>query len=388
MSTVIASPDRRSVRQLRHPAELRPFLVIWEVTRACDLACLHCRAEAIPRRHPDELTTDEGRRLLRQIASFGRPAPLVVLTGGDPFVRPDLVDLVAEGRELGLHVALSPSVTPRFTRDVLVELRDAGAGAISLSLDGATAGEHDAFRGVDGVFAATLEAAGWIRELGMRLQVNSTVTAGNADALPALLRLVDELGAGLWSVFFLVGTGRGAHLQALDAPDTEDVLHFLVDASAHVAIKTTEAPHYRRVLLQRHGGLPAPASPRYRRLRAGLDEVRPLLRAGRRPTRPPLDVNAGRGFVFVSHVGEVQPSGFLPLSAGSVRERTLPELYQASPLFRSLRDPDVLAGRCGRCEFRSICGGSRSRAYATAGDALGEDPTCAYEPAAAPRPAS
>ena len=372
--------ERPWLRGLRHDVEDRPFIVIWEVTRACDLACVHCRAEAIPERNPAELTTDEGRRLLDQVAAFGHPAPLMVLTGGDPFVRPDLADLVTHGRQIGLSVALSPSVTPRLTRPVLAELHDAGAKAVSLSLDGSTAERHDGFRGVDGVFEATMEAAGWVRELGMRLQLNTTVTATTAPDLPAVLRIVDALEAFLWSVFFLVGTGRGRHLVPLDAGATEAVMHFLVDASDHVGVKSTEAPHYRRVVAERQAGGVPPDHPLYRELRAGLAAVAPGLHRSGRHLRAPMDVNAGRGFVFVSHVGVVHPSGFLPLPAGSVRERPLTDIYRNSPLLRSLRDADRLGGDCGRCGFGDTCGGSRSRAFATAGDPLAADPSCAYVP--------
>lgn len=371
------------VRQLRHDVDQQPFIVIWEVTRACDLVCQHCRADAVHDRNPFELSTDEGRDLLDQIARFGPPHPLVVLTGGDPFMRDDLVDLVAHGTQRGLHVALSPSVTPRVDRDVLAELRAAGATAVSLSLDGPDAATHDGFRGVDGVFDATIEAARTVRELGFRLQLNTTVTRSTVATLPGVLRHVTDMDAFLWSVFFLVTTGRGSKLQPLDAPETEDVLHWLADVSHHVPVKTTEAPHFRRVVLQRAaagGGATTPRGPLHRRLQEGLDELRATRTLSERVPRPPLDVNAGRGFAFVDHVGGVYPSGFLPLPAGTVRERSLVEIYREAPLFRALRRPDGFGGRCGRCEFRTVCGGSRSRAYALAGDPLAEDASCVHQP--------
>jgi AdoMet-dependent heme synthase len=379
------------IRTLRHDPDEQPFIVIWEVTRACGLVCQHCRADAIRDRHPAELTTAEGRRLLDELASFGPPRPLVVLTGGDPFEREDLEELVAYGTAKGLHVSLSPSVTPRLTGPTLARLRDAGARAVSLSLDGATAATHDGFRGVDGVYAATLDAARTIRGLGLRLQLNTTVTQRTVAELPAVLRHAIDLDAALWSVFFLVPTGRGGSLDALDAHETEDVLHWLHDASRLVAIKTTEAPQFRRVVLQRRRDDPSepPAvGPLYRELR---DASADLLTAAsaperRRTPRPPLDVNAGKGFVFVDHLGSVYPSGFLPLPAGSVRHTPITELYRRAPLLRQLRDPDRFGGRCGRCEFRGVCGGSRSRAYATTGDPLAEDPTCSYEPGPLTRP--
>ncbi len=373
----------RAVRTLRHDPDLQPFIVIWEVTRACQLVCQHCRADAIRGRHPTELTTVEGHRLLADLATFGPPHPLVVLTGGDPFERDDLEDLVAYGTSLGLNMSLSPSVTPRLTSSTLRRLRDAGAKAVSLSLDGASAATHDGFRGVDGVFDATFPAARTIRDLGMRLQINTTVTRSTVVDLPEILDHVIGFGAALWSVFFLVPTGRGGSLDALDPAETEDVLHWLHEASRLVAIKTTEAPHYRRVVLERSDGDGRPATPGslYERLRAASPRLgRDPDGHVRRAARPPLDVNAGKGFVFVDHLGAVYPSGFLPLPVGSVRHDPITDIYRDSPLLRQLRDPDALGGRCGRCEFRGVCGGSRSRAFAITGDPLAEDPACRYEP--------
>ncbi|MEZ5382503.1 MAG: TIGR04053 family radical SAM/SPASM domain-containing protein [Microthrixaceae bacterium] len=390
--TSVAQPtDRSAVRTLHLDPADRPFIVIWEVTRACALACAHCRADAITRRNPLELSTDEGQALLDDLAALGAPRPIVVLTGGDPFERGDLVELVRHGHGLGLPMALSPSVTPRLTTEALAELRAAGATAVSLSLDGATPATHDAFRGFDGVHADTMKAAANVRAAGFRLQINTTVTRDNAHELPALLDTVVALGAGLWSVFFLVPTGRGEHLVALDAEGVEDVLMWLASVAARVPVKTTEAPHFRRVMLQRReaGGDPAGYRPgplgRYlREATAGSDAAAghaPAEPGGTGPRRPPLDVNAGRGFAFVDHLGTVYPSGFLPLSAGSIREAPFTQIYRRSELLTSLRDPDQLKGRCGRCEYREVCGGSRSHAYGVTGDPLAEDPTCAYQPA-------
>jgi radical SAM protein len=383
-----AVTERTAVRRLRHAPEERPMIVIWEVTRACALVCLHCRADAQHRRNPHELTTEQGRALLDDIAAFGKPYPIVVLTGGDPFERPDLADLVRHGTSLGLHMALSPSVTPRLTREVLTKLHDAGAGALSLSLDGAQAATHDAFRGVPGVFDATLRAAQEVRDTGFRLQINSTVTRANVHELPDLLRMVIDLGASLWSVFFLVPTGRGELLQPLDPQQVEDVLNWLHDVSDLVAIKTTEAPHYRRVAIQRARasaeGTPSRA-PAVGELHQQLTDAVAELRAQRhtqtRRPRPPIEVNSGRGFAFIDHLGEVYPSGFLPHQCGNVTDAGFRELYRTSPLLRSLRDPAQFHGKCGVCEFRDVCGGSRSHAYAVTGDVLASDPTCVHEPA-------
>lgn len=370
-----------AVRRQRHDIDDRPFIVIWEVTRACQLACLHCRADAITRRNPLELSLAEGQQLLSDIASFPAPHPLVVLTGGDPFERPDLAELVRHGSELGLAMSLSPSVTPNLVPERLAELRAAGAKAISLSLDGARAATHDAFRGFEGTYAATRTAAAQVRDAGFRLQINSTVTSSTVLELPALLRDVIELGASLWSVFFLVPTGRGERLSVLTPEETEDVLHWLADMSRHIAIKTTEAPHYRRVVLQKASGTDrAELGDLYRQ----LTELTATALAGvpirQRPARPPIDVNAGRGFVFIDHTGKVYPSGFLPHIAGDVRQTPLPEIYREAGIMRALRTPTEFGGKCGRCEFAEVCGGSRSRAYAVTGDPLAADPSCAYVP--------
>ncbi|TRY16928.1 TIGR04053 family radical SAM/SPASM domain-containing protein [Tessaracoccus rhinocerotis] len=377
----------RAIRRQRHDVHDRPFIVIWEVTRACQLACLHCRADAITRRNPGELTLAEGKALLDGIASFPAPHPLVVLTGGDPFERPDLEDLVRHGTGLGLSMALSPSVTPNLTVDRLAGLREAGAKAISLSLDGARAATHDAFRGFEGTYAATRVAAQRVKDAGFRLQVNSTVTRSTVEELPALLRDVIELGGQLWSVFFLVPTGRGQQLETLTADEIEDVLHWLADVARFMAIKTTEAPHFRRVVLQREVAAAAGEDPSagrgelHRRLTELTAEALRGVPVRERPARPPIDVNSGRGFMFVDHKGKVYPSGFLPHVAGDVRVTPVTEIYREAPVMRALRAPDGFGGRCGTCEFREVCGGSRSRAYAVNGDPLAEDPGCAYVPA-------
>ncbi|MBB2910122.1 radical SAM protein [Streptosporangium becharense] len=380
----------RPVRPVRRDVASAPFIVIWEATRACPLACRHCRAEARPDRDPAELTTAEAVGLMRQIAAFGRPTPLFVITGGDPFERPDLYDLIRRARELGLSPAVSPSATPALTADALARLRQAGASVISLSLDGATAAPHDAFRGFGGVFDRTLRGWETARDAGLKVQINTTVTRTNLTDLPGIAHLVHERGALLWSVFFLIPTGRGRALTSLTAAESEDVLNFLYDVGEIVPVKTTEAHHFRRVALQRHVlaergddheevlGL----GPLYRDLRRRAQDLG-LIGTGR-VRRPPIDVNAGRGLVFVSHTGEVSPSGFLPLSAGNVRDRPLPEIYRDSTVFTSLRDPGLLTGRCGACEFRTVCGGSRSRAFAVTGDVLAEEPWCSYEPGSFP----
>lgn len=377
------------IRTWRHDPGDRPFIVIWEMTQACALACVHCRAEARPARDPGELTTGQARDLMAQVMEFGSPPPVFVLTGGDPFERPDLLDLVRHGTGLGLPMAVSPSGTPTLTADRLAELREAGARAISLSLDGSTARIHDEFRGVPGVFDLTLRAWRAARELGLRVQINTTVTGHNVTDLADIAALVQQLGAVSWSAFLLVPTGRGALLPMLTADQVEDVLHFVYDAGDHVPARTTEAHHFRRVVLQREILRARGADhvetlglgPTYSRLRDRLDE---LGLERRRARRAPVNVNAGQGFVFVSHRGTVHPSGFLPLAAGDVRTGRLADIYRTSPLFAGLRDHTTLTGRCGSCEFAPVCGGSRSRAFALTGDPHAEDPWCAYRPGTFP----
>lgn len=369
---------RSPVRMQRHDVGERPFIVIWEVTRACQLACKHCRADAIERRDPLELTLQQGKALLDQIASFPKPHPIVVLTGGDPFEREDLADLTAYGTSIGLSVALSPSVTPNLTTERLTAMHQAGAKAISLSLDGASPQTHDAFRGFSGTYQETLVAAGRVRAEGLRLQINSTVTRQTVAELPKLLGDVIDLGAALWSVFFLVPTGRGQQLQTLSAAQTEDVLWWLAEVSKYIAIKTTEAPHYRRVVLQRARGEEPEHGALYAELMAATADVLQGRPTRERPARPPIDVNAGRGFVFIDHQGWVYPSGFLPHRAGNVKQHGLPDIYRDSEVMRDLRNPQRFSGKCGTCEFREVCGGSRSHAYAVTGDALASDPSCVY----------
>lgn len=382
---------RRAVRTSRHDVGERPFIVIWEATRACPLACRHCRATAVPDRHPDELNTAEVLELLSDLVEFGRPPPLFVITGGDPFQRPDLFDIVRYGAGFGLPVAVSPSATPTLSAANLAALRDAGARAISLSLDGSTADIHDGFRGVDGVYGWTLEAWQAARQLGLKVQINTSVTGHNVDDLADIASVVGRFGTMLWSLFILVPTGRGSELPSLSPAVVEDVLNFAYDVSTMVPTKTTEAHHFRRVTIQRRI-LEAHESDHvavlglghhYQRLCERVDQLG-LTAMAQRVRRPPLDVNAGRGFAFVSHVGDVHPSGFLPLAAGNIRQRRLTEIYRTSELFTRLRDPKALTGRCGRCEFLAICGGSRSRAFAISGDPYGEEPWCSYQPGSFP----
>jgi AdoMet-dependent heme synthase len=345
-----------------------PFLVIWEVTRACALACVHCRADAIARRDPCELTTDEGFRLIDQVRAFGPRPPLFVLTGGDPMRRPDLARLVGYAADAGLTVALTPSGTAAATPARLAELKDAGLSRIAVSLDGPTAETHDAFRRVNGSYAWTLRIIDAAIGLGLPLQINSTISRLTLPSLEPLAARMAELPVTLWALFFLIQTGRGAGLEAITAAESERVLHYLYDLSltSRFGIKTTEAPHYHRVVWQRE--------------HEDAQET-PLGSAARlRQLRAPRSVNDGNGFVFVDHLGNICPSGFLPAPRGNVRSANLSDVYRHDAMFLRLRDPDALLGKCGRCRFRAICGGSRSRAFAATGSPMTSDPLCAYEP--------
>ena len=352
--------------------EQRPQRVYWETTRACDLACRHCRAEAAPDPDPAELTTAEGGRLLERLAAFGEPLPHVVLTGGDPLKRKDLFDLIAAARALGLGVSVAPSATPLLTPDALRQLRAAGIDAISLSLDGSTAERHDAIRGIAGTYERTLEAARVARETGLPFQVNTLVCAETFDDLPAIHDHVIAMGAARWSLFFLVAVGRGQVLEPVSAERAETLLGWVAGLSGppgrgRLVVTTTEAPQLRRVIMER------------RRAARGADaQVAPAShgsahRAG---------IRDGNGILFISHTGEICPSGFLEISTGNVRRDDVVEIYRTSTLFRELRDPDAFGGRCGRCEYRWVCGGSRARAFSTSGDPLAEDPLCLHEPPA------
>ena len=348
----------------------RPFIAIWEVTQACDLACVHCRASAQPERHPMELSTEEGKRLIDQIAAL--KVPVFVLTGGDPIKRPDLFELTGYARSVEVRVSLTPSATPLLTRDIVVRLKEAGVARLAVSMDGAGAETHDAFRGMAGSFARTLDAIRWANEIGLPVQINTTFSRRNIAEIDDLVALMESLKITLWSVFFLVPTGRGKLNDLLNAEEFEQIFAkiFSLSKTASFDIKTTEAQHYRRFLLQH----------RVVDRRAGILANTTLEKTGDAIGRAPRGLNGGKGFVFISHPGEVFPSGFLPLSAGNIRQQKVEIIYRESPLFQSLRDTSKLEGKCGACEFKEICGGSRARAYALTGNPNAEEPCCAYMP--------
>ena len=352
----------------------RPFIVIWETTQACDLACLHCRACAQPLRSALELSTDDAKRLIDEIASL--EAPVFVMTGGDPLKRPDIFELVKYGAERGVRTSLTPSATPLLTLEAITKLRDAGLARLAVSLDGPTAAIHDAFRRVQGSYEWTLNAVRWARQIGLPVQINTTITRHNLQYIDEMIALLETLDVVLWSVFFLVPTGRGQTTDLISAEEFEQVFEKLYETSTRVPfdIKSTEAQHYRRYLIQKRTEMKRKGEDDGTKLPAFLGVSTPD-GIGRMS-----GINDGKGFVFISHLGEVFPSGFLPVSAGNVRSESLADLYRNSPLFRDLRNTDLLKGKCGDCEFRNVCGGSRARSYALTGDMFAEEPCCIYEP--------
>jgi len=351
-----------------------PLMFYYEVTLACDLVCKHCRASAQEDADPEELTSEQSRALIDQVATFPRP-PMMVFTGGDPLKRADLFDLIRHAVDRGVGVALTPSATPLATRDAFEKAREAGIRRLGISLDGADAATHDAFRGFEGSFVRTKEMLAAARDLGMGVQVNTSITRRNVHQIDAIADVLADQGIAMWALFFLVPVGRGIEEERIKPAEYEEVFAKLWNHSQNqpYAVKTTEAPHYRRFVLEQ-GGDPL-AGPR-----AEGDGQS----AARRGHRAPLGVGDGKGIMFVNHNGEIYPAGFLPLKCGRFPQDSVVDVYQNHPTFRALRDPDGFKGRCGVCEYRYVCGGSRARAYAVTGDPLAAEPDCVYVPGQRP----
>ena len=354
-----------------------PLMFYYEVTLACDLVCKHCRASAQENPAPDELTTEQSKSLIEQIATFPR-TPMLVMTGGDPLKRRDLFDLIRHAVGIGLNVALTPSATPLATLEAFEAARDAGVRALGISLDGADAQTHDAFRGWEGSFDRTLEMLQNARDVRLPVQVNTTITRRNAHQVDRMAELLSSQGIAMWSVFFLVPVGRGVEEERIAPQEYEVVFERLWHHAQckPYAVKTTEAPHYRRFVLE-SGGDPLAGPTTHGHSQddqdQGVEHIRHRHRA-------PLGVGDGKGVMFVSHTGDIFPAGFLPLHCGRFPQDSVVDVYQNHPTFRSLRSPDQFKGRCGICEYRFVCGGSRARAYALTGDPLETDPDCVYIP--------
>src|ERR1051326_8962416 len=344
-----------------------PLLVIWEVTQACDLACVHCRASAQPERNANELTTEQGYRLLDEIRCFGEP--LMVFTGGDPLKRPDLFELIRYAVKIGLRTNVTPSATPLLTAEAIEGFKAAGISRMAISRDGPDAASHDESRGIPGTFERAMFALRHARDIGLDTQLQTTVTRRNMARLGEMAEIAKEVRTKMWSLFFLIVTGRAAERDDLSAEEYEQVFEFMYELSktAPFGLKTTEAMHYRRYVAQRikaeHGVTQNEAAKGVAWRTAGVSD--------------------GKGFVFVSHQGEIFPSGFLPVRGGNVMEEGLVEVYRNSELFKTLLDTGAREGKCGVCEYQKIFVGSRSRAYALTGDFMGSDPRCVYQPQAA-----
>jgi radical SAM protein len=353
-----STPARHKLRDYAQT----PMNVYWEMTQACNLACRHCRAEAMPDPHPHELTLEEGLAFVRQIPEFGTPMPQLILTGGDPLLRRGLFTFIDEARNLGIGVSITPAATSALTFDVLTQLKNHGVEGIGLSLDGSTAEKHDSIRGVPGTFDRTLDALRWVGELDMPLQVNTLVSAETAPDLPAIYELLKQFRIARWSLFFLISVGRGKVLQPLTSDQAEELMVWIHETSetAPFVVATTEAPSYRRVAVQRMQaqGL------------TGKEIKRSKVARG-------FGIRDGNGIVFVSSTGNICPAGFLPQVTGNVRTDRIAPVYRNTPLFQLLHEPSSFKGNCGVCKFSSICGGSRARAFEATGDALASDPLCA-----------
>ena len=365
----------------------RPRLVFWEMTRACPLACVHCRATAQPLPAPGELDTAAGLALVDELGAGPPPHPVLILTGGDCLARADLLEILAHAQRRGVPTALAPAVSDRIEPALLATLRDLGVRSVSVSLDGARAATHERIRQVPDHFAATVAAVDRFVDAGFDVQVNTAVMAGNVAELAELADLLLRSRVKVWEVFFLVNVGRGDGVADLTAAQAEDVCHFLVDAARYgMIVRTVEGPFFRRVARDRAAGRTDPATlgPLYRELAGALvDRLGPPRTRVLAPTAATRD---GKGIVFVAHDGDVYPSGFLPLPLGNVRSRPLLEIYREDPLLRDIRAARF-PGRCGSCEYSDLCGGSRARAYAASGDPLADDPAClltAQRPPAVP----
>ncbi|WLR56897.1 TIGR04053 family radical SAM/SPASM domain-containing protein [Mesobacillus subterraneus] len=365
-----------------HPAAIdfneNPYIVIWEVTRACQLKCLHCRADAQNKPDPMELTAEEGKNLIDQIYDMGNP--MLVFTGGDCMMREDLFDLAEYAISKGMRVSMTPSATDNVTKENMQRAKEVGLSRWAFSLDGPSPEIHDHFRGTPGSFDLTIEKVKYLNDLNMPLQLNTVISRYNYEHLEQMVELMKELKVVMWYIFLLVPTGRGQRDACLTPAEHEKVFRWLYELSktAPYDIKTTAAQHYRRVVFQqktRENRVNKKEGIRYadtltKDMASMIDGLK----------RAPKGVNDGNGFLFVSHTGDVMPSGLLPLVGGNVREKPLAEIYRNSPIFKELRSPDKYKGKCGICEFRFVCGGSRSRSYAVTGDYMESEPFCVYIP--------
>lgn len=354
----------------------KPVLVFWETTRACLLSCLHCRASAITKPLPGELSTEEGFKLMDSVRSFGKPYPTIIFTGGDPLMRKDLFDLLGYASSSGVSFAVSPAVTKLLTKDALAKLKEAGSASISLSLDGSSPEIHDAIRGEAGTFQRTIEAISTAIQLGVKVQVNTAIMKRNFADLPEILHVIRGLGVRTWELFFLVKVGRGESLQDLSPEENESVCNFLYDASHYdLTVRCVEGPFIRRIVKQRKELGRYWNDANYHKLHSRLVELEGLPQSESTSTLGTRGTLDGDGVIFVGYDGTISPGGLIPINLGNVRRDNLVDLYQRNKLLISIRDR-LLNGFCGACQFKEICGGSRARAYSFNSDALSSDRAC------------
>ena len=341
-------------------------LIAWEVTRSCNLACKHCRAEAHTEPYPGELSTAEAKALIDTFPDVGNP--IIIFTGGDPMMRPDVYELIAYATAKGLRCVMSPNGT-LISEETAAQIQTAGVQRCSISLDGPTAETHDLFRGVPGAFDASLRGIEYLKQAGVEFQINTTVTRNNLKDFKKIFDLCERIGAAAWHIFLLVPMGRASGLadQVITAEEYEEVLHWFYDfrKTTKMQLKATCAPHYYRIMRQRARAEGVPVTP----ASFGMDAM----------TRGCL---GGTGFCFISHVGQVQPCGYLTLDCGNVRETPFPTLWRTAKPFQQFRTKSEYKGKCGVCEFHTVCGGCRARAWSMDGDYMGEEPLCTYQPKA------
>lgn len=354
-----------------------PFIVIWEMTRSCKLKCLHCQLKTQMERDPDELTFEEGKHLIDEIRELNNP--LLLLTGGDVFSRPDFFDLAEYGRNKGLNMAIAASAAHHITKDVLKRSAEIGISRWSFYLDGPDSHSHDALCGVPGTFDLTLSSLKYLREIGMQTQVNTVVSKINYDKIEEIGHLVKNLDLASWNIIMMVPTFGNQEVPPLTASEHELFFQWLYDYSSIVPfkVKTTYGEHYERVVIQN--------KMRQMRINSHGKEIQQALQEGPAGVQKllnyrPYVLNEGKGTIYINHNGDVYPSRIMPIKAGNVKEELLKVIYRFSPLFKKLQNPDLLKGKCGICEFRYVCGGNRSRAYNLTGDYLQSEPSCVFMP--------